>query len=138
MRLKDSAFYKLVLEEHKFNFGTLYFFDSIIVSEINEGVLFDYQMAEEINEQKNKFYTLSNQDLDFISNRVNNYALIPQDWMKYTEKYNCFKSYVVVPYSKTAASNIDVEKFFYKKPIISLDNLVEAFDFVSLPVPEKN
>ena len=132
MNIKDTHLMKYVIEEHSFNFGKLYFLENIIISEINEGVLFDWDMVATMIACKEHFYGKSNENLYFISNRVNNYALMPQDWIQFQQTYECFKAYIIVTYRETATTNVEIEQFFYKNSIKCYESLTEAFMYLNL------
>ncbi|MFI8379538.1 hypothetical protein [Leeuwenhoekiella sp. NPDC079379] len=131
MKFKDTHLMKYVIEEHSFSFGDLYFLENIIVSEIHEGVLFDWEMVAIMIKCKEHFYGKTNENLYFLSNRTNNYAIIPQNWLKFQETYQCFKAYMVVTYRKTAITNVKIEQFFYDNSILCYGSLMEAFLYLN-------
>lgn len=59
-------------------FGTYFFFEKFIVSEINEGVHFEWNMAEKLALEVFKYYG-KDAKLGFISNRVNRHSVDPQN-----------------------------------------------------------
>ena len=72
-------------------FGTYFFFEKFIVSEINEGVHFEWNMAEKLALEVFKYYR-KDAKLGFIYNRVNRHSVDPQNWIKLEKKshnYNC-------------------------------------------------
>ena len=129
MRVEDSPLIDFIREEHRFSFGTFYFFDNFIISEINEGELFDWNKASEVIRVGQQFYGTGGQ-INYISNRIHDYAIKPQDWLRFLYERQLFKTFAVVTYRKTAVYNLVIERFFYKGDIFSFDSLLEAVNFI--------
>ena len=130
MKVKDTHLIYLIKEEHRFNFGSFYFFDDFIISEINEGELFEWDKAQKVLEVGEKFYKNKGSQVNYISNRVHDYSIKPQDWLAYLNKRDLFKVFAVVTYRKTAIYNLVIERFFYKGEIFSFESLLEAVNFI--------
>lgn len=105
--------------------GTFYFFDNFIISEIKEGVLFDWEMAQEIITIAESYYGVD-QKVAYISNRVHPYSLVPQDWLKFFKARNSISAFAVVSYSQQERSNILLERLFFKSKIKKFFDLEEA------------
>ncbi len=58
--------------------GMFYFFDDFIISEMNEGVHFNWEAAQDIIELALNHYG-SDSKISYISNRVNSYSIEAQD-----------------------------------------------------------
>lgn len=130
MRVKDTYLNGLIREEHRFEFGVFYFFDDFIISEINEGETFEWDKAFEVIKVGEQFYKNKTTKINYISNRINDYSIKPQDWLTYLNKHNIFNVFAVVTYRKTAIHNLIIERFFYKGEIFSFDSLLEAVNFI--------
>ena len=46
--VKELDFFKNIREIREYEFGIFYFFDGLIISEMNEGETFDWSIAEKI------------------------------------------------------------------------------------------
>ena len=68
-----------------------------------------------------KFYKNKGSQVNYISNRVHDYSIKPQDWLAYLNKRDLFRVFAVVTYRKTAIYNLVIERFFYKGEIFSKD-----------------
>ncbi|HCW65131.1 MAG TPA: hypothetical protein DG752_10725, partial [Leeuwenhoekiella sp.] len=77
MKVKNTHLIHLIREEHRFNFGSFYFFDDFIISEINEGELFEWDKAQKVLEVGEKFYKNKGSQVNYISNRVHDYSIKP-------------------------------------------------------------
>ena len=115
MKVCETPLVDLILEEHHFSFGSFYFFDDFIIAEINEGELFDWNKAAKVIEVGEKFYGANGNQINYISNRVHDYSIKPQDWLRYLNMRKIFKVFAVVAYRKTAIYNLVIERFFLQR-----------------------
>ncbi|MEJ6791582.1 MAG: hypothetical protein QNK89_02275, partial [Lacinutrix sp.] len=97
----------------------------MIVSEIFEGIHFDWNMAGKLIPEIIKFYG-ENAKLGFISNRVNHHSVDPQNWLKLEENYTFIVSSAIVAYDNTNFMNASIEKQFAKNSIKRCKSLKEA------------
>ncbi|MEH6657207.1 hypothetical protein [Leeuwenhoekiella marinoflava] len=130
MKVNDTYLSSLIKEEHRFEFGVFYFFDEFIISEINEGETFEWNKASKVIKVGKQFYKNKNHKINYISNRINDYSIKPQDWITYLNKYNLLNIFAVVTHRKTAIHNLIIERLFYKGDIFSFDSLLEAVNFI--------
>lgn len=130
MKVCDTPLINHVLQEHRFSFGVFYFFDDFIISEIAEGVLFDWDKAFEVISLGTDFYGTETNHLNYISNRINDYSIKPQDWLKFLGMGKRFNIFAAVTYRSKSIPNLIIERFFYKDTIISFDSLLEAVNFI--------
>lgn len=130
MEIEISEFYK-TLKPHilKMPFGKYYFFDNFIVSEMYEGIHFDWNMAKKLILEIINFYG-ENAQLGFISNRVNHYSVDPQNWVKLEKEYTFIVATAIVAYDKNNIMNASLEKYFAKKSIKRCTNLKEAYNWI--------
>ena len=117
-------------EKLKMPFGTYFLFDNFFVSEILEGVHFDWNKAEIMIEKLIDFYGKDAQ-LGFISNRVNHYSVDPSNWTKIEHKYNLIVASAIVIYNNSNFMNASIEKQFSQKSIKRCMSLTEAIDWMA-------
>ncbi|WP_350289431.1 hypothetical protein [uncultured Croceitalea sp.] len=126
----DIPYYDKIKEVRTFDFGTFYFFDHFFVSEINEGEVFDWEMAKVVIKVAHEI--LGHQaPVAYISNRINSYSLVPTDWLKFYREYkNALHAYSIVTYRSNTVTNIFLEKMFSKVKIKKSNNIEEAIEWV--------
>jgi len=128
----ETKFYSRVLKEFNYPFADIFVFDKFIVSEIKQGVNFDYNNASEIIKDICSFLGSENgEDINYISNRVHSYSVTASDWVKFFKNNFSLKSYIVVS-NKSKVSNIIIEKLFYKGNIKHFKELDMAINFVEI------
>ncbi len=108
--------------------GIFYFFENLIISEIKEGILFNWEVAKDVIEIAESHYGKGTK-VAYISNRVHNYSLVPQDWLKYFKARDSISAFGVVSYSRQERSNILIEKLFFKSKIRKFFSLEKAVDW---------
>lgn len=126
----DSRFYPEVIKEFNYEFGNIFVFNQFVVTEINEGVNFEYRHGLVI---KDDIFILFNEtngkSLNFISNRINSYSVMASDWIKFFKEGYLLNSYIVVS-DKSRFSNLAIEKLFFKHTIKHFTELEMAINFV--------
>ncbi|MFS4466344.1 hypothetical protein [Maribacter sp. 2210JD10-5] len=125
--VREIDFYKNVRETREFPFGTFYYFDSVVISEINEGVVFNWEMAKVALDAAQEIFG-DEKPLTYISNRINSYSLIPTDWLKFYKHRHRLLRYCVVGNSASTLSSILLEKMFFKdslRQFIDLETAIE-------------
>ncbi|MFC4636124.1 hypothetical protein ACFO3O_19615 [Dokdonia ponticola] len=110
--------------------GVFYFFEEFIVSEINEGVHFNWETAQEVIELALNHYG-RDAKISYISNRVYSYSIEAQDWLKFFKSRHNLRTFAVVTYSKSGLINVMMEKIFFKSRIKTFENLHDAADWVA-------
>ncbi|MER3375900.1 MAG: hypothetical protein RIM83_14775 [Allomuricauda sp.] len=123
--VKEVDFFKNIREIRECDFGVFYFFDGLVISEINEGVVFNWSMAKKIIDIA---YEIIGKDkpIAYISNRINNYSVVPTDWLKFYKNRHKLEFYSVVAYNKGGLSSIVLEKMFFKNNIRQFSDLENA------------
>ncbi len=125
--IKDSTFYQDAIQEMRFDCGTYYLFDTFIVSEIDEGIVFTWDdHAKPIVEELSELYDQKGDNLVLISNRVHSYSVKPSDWIKFFKSEYKLKGYAIVSYSRKGIIASLVEKLFMRSSFQSFGNLEEA------------
>lgn len=133
MYVSDSTIPYKLEDVYVFDYGTFYFFENFIISEINEGVLFDWELAKEVIDVALNYYG-ENPRIGYISNRVNSYSLKPQDWLKFFGARHTLTSFAIVD-PKSQSSTL-LEKLFFRSLIQKFDNLNDAAAWVQEHTPK--
>ena len=130
MKVEESK-YKLIYK-HKIlePYGTFYLFDGYVISEINEGVHFNWELAEQVIEKVYDFYGTRDIKVSYISNRINSYSLYPQDWLRFYKERHQLVCYAIVAYNRIGLMNVILEKIFSQTRIRKFNHLDEAVEWV--------
>ncbi len=124
-RVKELSFFKNIKEVREFEFGTFYFFDALVISEINAGIFFQWEMAKKAVKASKEFYG-ENEPIAYISNRINNYTVAPADWLKFYTNRHELTLYSVVGSTKGSLPSTFLEKMFFKGSLQQFDDLEKA------------
>ncbi|MFT5752412.1 MAG: hypothetical protein ACI828_001929 [Flavobacteriales bacterium] len=84
-----------------------------MISEMNEGINFDWKLVQEVIALGYTHYG-AEVEISYISNRVNSYSLVPQDWLKFFEARHSILSFGSVTYTKAGLMNIMLKNLFFK------------------------
>ncbi|MFD1015309.1 hypothetical protein [Winogradskyella rapida] len=130
MKFEDSK-YSDLLEYEKvcFSFGTFYLTERFLLSEFNEGVHVNYEIAGEL---VTKFSALIDKKIQvgYIANRYNSYSFDPQLWVDFNNEYDTFIASAIITYSDFSYLNASLEKQFFNKSLKRCRNLKEAIDWM--------
>lgn len=129
MRIKETFLKDQVLKEINVAYGDFYFFKETVVSEIFEGVLFDYEKAKPIINAVYQFYG-DNPQVFYISNRCFAYSMKVQDWLKFYKERHAIRGMAVVNYSKIGLTNFLIEKLFIKSSLRHFTSLDLAVNWI--------
>ncbi|TGV04452.1 hypothetical protein [Flavivirga rizhaonensis] len=129
--VKDTSLYSEVIKEFNYSFGTMFVFKEYVVSEINEGVVLNWEDHAKIftNDIAN-FLGTKGVNTILISNRINSYSTIASDWLKFFKNNYSLKAYLIVSDEKTARLGIMTENLFFNKKIKKFNSLYEAVNYV--------
>ncbi|MEP5340252.1 MAG: hypothetical protein ABJL44_14865 [Algibacter sp.] len=129
MKFEDSKYFK-ELKHFKLEmpFGNYYLFEHFFVSELNEGVHFDWEKVKLVAKELIAFYG-ENPRLVFIANRVNGYSVEPQNWIRVEKEYNIMFASAIVVYNTPSYLNASLEKHFSKNSIKRCRSIKEAIDW---------
>jgi hypothetical protein len=111
------------------SFGEFYLFETFFISEIYEGVHFDWDKVEDLIMNLIDFYG-EDIKLGYISNRVNSYSIDPYTWVKIENTYDFIVASAIVSYNHISLMNTKIEKLFSKKSIKACDSLEEAIKWI--------
>lgn len=137
MKVADSNLISEIEDIYIFDFGTFYFCSDYVISEINEGALFSWELAQDVIEQVYAHYGRE-VSISYISNRIYSYSLVPQDWLKFFAERHALQCFAVVTYSKQGLMNVMLEKFFFKSRLKRFETLYEATDWIKEHAPVRN
>ncbi|MEM7484007.1 MAG: hypothetical protein AAF348_02255 [Bacteroidota bacterium] len=124
-RVKDITFFKKIREIREYEFGMFYFFDGLVVSEINNGITFNWNMAKKVVDAAHEFYG-KDIPVAYISNRVNDYFVVPGDWAKFYKNRHQLNFYSVVGSTKGSFTSLLLERMFFQNTIRQFSDLEEA------------
>lgn len=130
MRFENSEFSKLTHFKLEMPFGNFYFLDTFFISELNEGVHFDWEMIQEVMAHVVDYYG-ADAKLGYISNRVNSYSMNPRTWDDVQEKYNIIVAGAIVAYNNMTFLNASLEKQLSKTTKIKRClSLIDAIEWI--------
>lgn len=134
--VKDLEFFKNIREIREYEFGIFYFFDGLVISEMNEGEIFDWSIAEKIIEVA---YTVLGKDkpIAYISNRIHEYSVVPTDWLKFHKHRHQLEFYSIVAYNKSGLTSVVLERMFFRNKIRQFSCLENAIKWSLAKVNEK-
>jgi len=135
-RVKRIPFFKNIKEIREYQFGTFYFFDGIVISEMNEGVTFEWNMAKKAIEAAQDIFG-EDMPIAYISNRINNYHIVPTDWSKFYANRNQLSFYSVVGQTKGSFASLVMERMFFKNSIKQFTDLEEAITWSLSKIEKK-
>ena len=128
MTVENSNLTEFVKDIHTTENGKYYFFEDIIIAEINEGITYTFEAAENIIDIANQFYG-EQKVLCYITNRVNNYSVSPKDWLKFFKDTTPLKGYAVVSKNENSWLNSILEKMFLNSKVERFTDLYEAYNW---------
>ena len=128
MRVDESKYLAFEHDEICLPFGNFYFFKTFVVSELKEGVHFDWQKVKILSDLIASHYEKKN-NLVYISNRINSYSIEPQSWLKFDKKYHFFKATGIIAYDNRGGLSVVLERLFSKERIKRFRSLKAAIDW---------
>ena len=129
MLFEESELSKLTHYKVEMPFGNFYLFEKYFISEIHEGVHFDWEMIQATMVEVLEFYG-NNARVGYISNRVHSYSMNPNTWGKVHEKYNLIIGSAIVIYNNFTFMNASIEKQFTEISIKRCLSLAEAVEWI--------
>lgn len=129
-RVKDIAFFKHIREIREYRFGTFYFFNGLVIGEVNEGITFEWEMGERVINAAKEIFG-EHMPIAYISNRINAYYVVPAHWAKFFKNRNQLDFYCVVGHTKGSFTSLAMERIFFKNSIKQFTDLEKAIDWSS-------
>ena len=135
-RVRDLEFFKQIREIREYEFGMFYFFDGLVISEMNEGEIFNWAIAEKIIDVA---YEVLGRDkpIAYISNRIHNYSVVPTDWLKFHKHRHQLEFYSIVAYDNSGLAIVVLERMFFRNKIRQFSNLENAIKWSLAKINEK-
>lgn len=129
-RIKEYYFYKKPLHIISYDFGDFYLYDTFIVGEIKEDVVISWEaQGKTLVEEFQSIYGDKAKNVIYISHRINDYSVVPSDWLKF-KKFNAkIKGYAIVSYTKRGYFNGMLEKVFVPTTLRTFTSLKEALEW---------
>ena len=135
-KLIETAYYNDVVSKLRYPFGDFYLFENFVISEIREDVVFTWKdHARQVVEEISAYYQNNGSDIVYISNRVNAYAVVPSDWLKFFKYSYSLKGYAVVAQTKNSV----LESLFMSSKMRNFPRLDDAIAWANeiIPVQKK-
>ena len=128
--VKETNLNSEVLKELNYAFGDVFIFNGFVISEFKSGINFNWKdHASQIVEDVTCFLGTDGQDLIYISNRINSYAVVALDWLSFYKSNYFLKGYYVVSERPSNKLNLMVESLFFKHKIKNFNSLFTAFNW---------
>jgi len=128
--VKQTELYPKVLKELNYPFGDIFIFNGFVISEIKNGMNISWKNhGKRITEDISCYLGTDGSDIIYISNRVNSYAIMAVDWLKFFKSNYYLKAYYVVSGSPSSKLNLLVENLFFNDKIKSFNSLFEAVNW---------
>ncbi|RAJ16290.1 hypothetical protein [Olleya aquimaris] len=137
MNIIDSVIFNHVIKEQTFEIGQLYFFEHLILIQINDGMHVSIDTAQDCFKAIYDFYG-TEKPFGYISNRINEYSIEVLDYPKHNSLFPNLKMYGVIGYSQINEMNFNIERQFCDIPYIEFKNLNDAYTYVNNYVLNKS
>lgn len=111
-------------------FGTFYFYETFVVSEIQDGISFDKKMADITIELIDGHYG-KKASIGYISNRIHDYSVSTQAWYKFFEMRYTFKAYAIVSKKKQHPLLCALKKLIYGHEKCRYSSLLDAASWLT-------
>jgi hypothetical protein len=135
--VKQTNLYSEVLKELNYSFGNVFIFNGFIISEMNQGINVSWSNhAKQIVEDVSCYLGTDGSDIIYISNRINSYAVMAADWLKFFKSNYDLKAYYIVSNNPTSKINFVVENLFFKNKIENFNSLYEAVNWAKKGIVE--
>lgn len=129
--IKDLILYKEVIKELNYPFGNVYIFEKFVVSEIDEGISFNWENHGKLIVEDVTYYLGNNgDDIIYISNRIHSYSVVASDWLKFFKHSYSLKSYLIVSDDKVGLLNSMIENLFFSNKIKRFKTLEAAVNWI--------
>lgn len=127
-KVRDLDFFKNIREIREFEFGIFYYFDGLVISEMKEGVTMNWNMGKKAVAAAREIFG-EDMPIAYISNRINNYYVVPSDWRKFYTNRHQLDSYCVVGNTRGSFASLVLERIFFQNSIKQFTDLEEAIEW---------
>ena len=129
--IKDTHLHSEVIKELNYPFGNVFVFHGFVVSEINKGVVFNWDdHGKLITEDVSCFLGTNGNDLIYVSNRINPYSVFVSDWLKFFKNSYSLKGYFIISESRIGILNSLIENLFFNSKIKRFYNIETAINCI--------
>jgi len=129
MKITDTELKEIIEYTHVFEHGVYYFFEGFIISEVNEGVDYNWGIVKEVIEIATNYYG-NEASICLISNRINQYSINPLGWHNFFKSGRKINGLAVVSYTENSMVSIAVEMLFFNSKLERFTNIHEAIHWV--------
>jgi len=127
MSLKNSPYFNEAFNELNYSFGNYYLFETFVVAEINEDIVYKWEEhGKQVAADISNLYSSNGKNLTYLTNRINNYAVQPADWVKFYKNSFKLKGYGIINYTETSYFNGFLEKLFFNAKFRNFTSLDDA------------
>lgn len=126
MSVLETSLKKHIKKSFNSNIGTIYLFENIVVSEINEGVHLTVESSLEYIKLISKFFS-NKKPFGYISNRINSFSVEAIDYKKFTNLLENMKVFSAVNHNENNILNVDIEKKFCDIPYKTYDCIIQSY-----------
>lgn len=131
MRFEETKFASsLNYRKIEFSFGDFYLCENYVISELNEGIHFDWDKILEVIGAMIDYYG-HDIKIGYISNRVEAYSIDPQLWLRFHKEFDFIIAIATVAYNDFGYINASIEKLFAKISLKRCNELSEAISWIS-------
>lgn len=135
-KVKELDFFKNIKEIREYQFGTFYFFEGLVIGELNEGITFGWEMGKKALDAAEDIFD-ENMPVAYISNRINDYYVVPADWGKFFKNRNRLDFYCVVGETKGSFASLVMERMFFKNSIKQFTDIEKAIEWSLKRIKER-
>lgn len=131
MRFQESIYSDSIkYTKLEFSFGNFYLFNNFIISEIHEGIHFNWDKILEVIGALIDYYG-EYIEIAYIANRVNSYSTEPHLWYRFHDEFNFIIACATVAYNDFGYINASIEKQCAQISFKRCRNLPEAINWVN-------
>ena len=123
-----------MIKKLSFNFGELSIYDNYVLAVMKEGVTISPNYNDVLVDISETYFR--NKNFIYITHRIHSYTVDPQIYYK-TEKIENLIGFAVVSHNYQAKLNAQIEKMFFKKPLMIFSDIEEAITW-ALKVTKTN
>ncbi|UJH68972.1 hypothetical protein [Allomuricauda sp. SCSIO 65647] len=135
--VRELDFFKNIREIREFEFGFFYYFDGLVISEMKEGVHMTWGMAKKAVKAAVEIYG-EDMPIAYISNRINDYTIVPSDWIKFYTNRHQLDFYSVVGSTKGSFASLVLEKMFFQNSINQFTDIEEAIEWSVAKIEQRS
>lgn len=129
--IKETQLYNEVIKELNYPFGSVFIFHGFVVSEINKGIIWNWEdYGILITEDITCYLGTNGNDLIYVSNRINPYSVLVSDWLKFFKSSYSLKNYIIVSETSIGILNSMIENLFFNGKIKRFNNIETAVNCI--------